>query len=186
MHKPAQVEPQLDWSRFPYSGYSGPLLQKAAQPNAQYKKGPYTLYIGYTKRCLLKGYNSSYWIYFKVPIDRKCVYWMKYVYWPKKYLLNGKVSTDWKYAYWLKMWLLKGHNPLGINSGLYLFDNFFLNFLSFIFQIFLFCSLRLSPISKQMFWKITNFCNEILKFNVPYYSRNLSSLKYTRSISPTL
>ena len=41
MHKLAQVELQLDWSQLPYLEYSGPLLQKAAQPNAQYKKGPY-------------------------------------------------------------------------------------------------------------------------------------------------
>ena len=43
MHKPAQVELQLDWSQLPYLAYSGPLPQKAAQPNAQYtKKGPFT------------------------------------------------------------------------------------------------------------------------------------------------
>ena len=43
MHKPAQVELQLDWSQLPYPEYLGPLSQKVAQPNAQYKKGPYTL-----------------------------------------------------------------------------------------------------------------------------------------------
>ena len=41
MHKPAQVEMQLDWSQLPYLEYSNLLLQKVAQPNAQYKKkGP--------------------------------------------------------------------------------------------------------------------------------------------------
>ena len=41
MHKPAQVELQLDWSQLSYLEYSDLLSQKAAQSNAQYKKGPY-------------------------------------------------------------------------------------------------------------------------------------------------
>ena len=48
-------------------------------------------------------------------------------------LLNENVLIDWKYAYWIKMCLLKGYNPLGINSGSYSFDKFFLTSFSFIF-----------------------------------------------------
>ena len=41
VHKPAQVELQLDWSQLPYPAHPGPLPQKAALPNAQYtKKAP--------------------------------------------------------------------------------------------------------------------------------------------------
>ena len=45
MHKPAQVELQLDWSQLPYPAHSDPLPQKAAQPNAQYTKKTPTIYI---------------------------------------------------------------------------------------------------------------------------------------------
>ena len=121
-------------------------------------KGAYwkvvTLYIEYTKKCLLKGHNFSYWIYILKCLLTKNVFieW-KYVYWPKKYLLNGKVPTNRKYAYWMKMWLLKGHNPLGINSGLYSFGNFFLNFFSFIFQISYSLPYSLVPLATKCFGK---------------------------------
>ena len=59
-----------------------------------------------------------------MPIDRKCVYWMKKclpkgVYWKvttlhirytKRCLLTKNVSIEWKCACWPKMCLLKGHN----------------------------------------------------------------------------
>ena len=48
-------------------------------------------------------------------------------------LLNENVPINWKCAYWIKMCLLKGYNPLGINSGSYSFDKFFLTSFSFIF-----------------------------------------------------
>ena len=48
VHKPAQVELQLDWSQLSYSEYSGPLPQKA-QPNAQYNKKSPTLNNGTTE-----------------------------------------------------------------------------------------------------------------------------------------
>ena len=40
-HKQNQIKLQLDRSQLHYSEYSGPILQEVAQPNAQYKKGPY-------------------------------------------------------------------------------------------------------------------------------------------------
>ena len=46
-------------------------------------------------------------------------------YWPKMCLLNENVSTNQKSASLMKMCLLKGHNPLVINCGSYLFGNFF-------------------------------------------------------------
>ena len=63
VHKPAQVELQLNWSQLSYSKYSGSLLRKAGQPNAQYKKGPY---IRYTLKWEDTVYNileeyKSYW-----------------------------------------------------------------------------------------------------------------------------
>ena len=57
------------------------------------------LHIWYTKMCLLKGHNLSYWIYQKVLIDRKNAYWMKMC------LLNENMSIDWKDSYWMKMYI---------------------------------------------------------------------------------
>ena len=71
------------------------------------------------RKCLLKGYNPSYWIYQKVHINQKGAYWPKKcllnenvpidrkdVYWLKMCLLNENVSIDRKCAYWMKMCLL--------------------------------------------------------------------------------
>ena len=43
----------------------------------------------------------------------------------KMYLLTVKLPIERKCAYWMKMCLLKSHNPLGINSSSYSFGNFF-------------------------------------------------------------
>ena len=37
-HKPDQIELQLDWSQLPYSEYSGPIPQEAAQPTLTTKR----------------------------------------------------------------------------------------------------------------------------------------------------
>ena len=73
-----------------------------------------TIQIRYTKRCLLKGYNSSYLIYIK------CAYW------PKRCLLKKNVFIDRKCIYLMKICLLKSYDVLSINSGSYSFGNFFL------------------------------------------------------------
>ena len=61
MHKPTQVKLQLDWSQLPYSEYLGPLPQKATQPNAQYKKGPYTLLYIYVDNSIKKYKKLRKW-----------------------------------------------------------------------------------------------------------------------------
>ena len=61
VHKLTQVELQLDRSQLSYSEYSGPLPQKAVQPNAQYKKGPYTLLYIYVDNSIKKYKKLRKW-----------------------------------------------------------------------------------------------------------------------------
>ena len=78
----------------------------------------------HTKRCLFKSHNPSYWIYKKVPIDWKGVYWLKMCL-PKLFI---KMSQPFildipKGAYWSKMCLLIEKVPIE-NENSQIFDIF--------------------------------------------------------------
>ena len=58
---------------------------------------------------LLKGHNPSNLIYQNMPIEMSKPFIfdiLKSAYWPKKCLLNEKVPIGRKCVYWMKMYLL--------------------------------------------------------------------------------
>ena len=122
MHKPAQVELQLDWSQLPYSEYSGPSPQKAAQPNTQYKKCPYTgwkekLLSNARKEVLIKAVAQAMPSYtmscFKHPntLCDELTGMVRQFWW-------GQVKDEKKLAWlsWEKMCLLKERCGMGFQD----------------------------------------------------------------------
>ena len=127
--------------------------------------------------CLLKE---------NVPIDWKCVYWMK-------------ICLLTKCTYWMKMCLLKGHNPLSINSSLYSFDNLFsTSFLSSFLEAqetcwssskLLFiesnrfgCILRINLWGKYCLRITFNYTSKSIKFSICVLDQFVISLYYSSKI----